>query len=261
MSGEEGEKYSLRKEVIERIPLAFVPLPGRRNPVLIVKSTNSVVIDVTVDLGGEGLELNGPVTDDLINAVAAFINEISKVTGFEGGVKVEIYGTKEVIDSFLYAAVTNSVLEILGGKVDEALIRSANIIDSRVGVDDSAKALRSYVRFSRPYLWREGEGAIELGHEILIDYEVIDKEVMNYVEPLEPDVITHLAGVSVIKASQSLRDRQELIRATRLINSLWHLIYGIPLPQEKALRVVIKGLGQAYVIEVLGIKVLEGEGS
>ncbi len=261
MSSEGRQKYSLRKEVVERLPLAYVPLPGRRNPVLIVKSTNSVVLDVTVDLGGEGLELNGPVTDDLVNAVAAFINGLSKVTGFEGGVKVEIYGTKEVIDSFLYAAVTNSVLEILGGEVDEALIRSANVLDSRIGVDDSVKALRNYVRFSRPYLWREGEGAFELGLEALIDYEVIDKEVMNYVEPLEPDVITHLAGISIIRASQSLRDRHELIRATRLINSLWHLIYGVPLPDEEALRLVVKGLGQAYVIEVLGIKVLEGEGS
>ena len=260
MSVEGSERYSLRREVVERLPLAFIPLPGRRNPVLVIKSTNSVILDVTIDLGGEGLELNGQVTDDLVNAVAAFINGLGRVAGFNGGVKVGIYGTKEVIDSFLYAAITNSVLEILGGKVDEALIRSANVLDSSIGVDDSAKALRNYVRYSRPYLWREGEGAFELGFNALINYEVIDKEVMDYVKPLEPDVMTHLAGISVIKASQSLKNRSELLRAARLINSLWHLIYGVPIPRDDSLRLVVKGLGQAYVIEILGLKVLDNEG-
>lgn len=251
----------MRREVAERIPLAFIPIPGRRNPVLIVRSTNSVILNVTVDLGGEGLELNGQVTDDLVNAVAAFINGLGTVSGFRGSVRVEVYCGREIIDSFLYAAITNLVIEILGGGLDSALIRSANVLDSRVGVDDSAKALRNYVRFRRPYIWREGEGALELGSDVVVDYEVVGKEHMRYVEPSELDLITHLAGMSVIRASQSLMSRSEMLKAARLINSLWHLIYGVPLPSsDESLRLVIKGLGEAYIIEVLDLRVSRGEG-
>ena len=247
-------KLQISEEIYEYIPFAYVPLPRKRNPVLVLRSDNSVIIRLLVyPYRTSKLKLNGTFTDDLVNLTAAFLNQIKEVTGFEGSVNAYIYSVKSVVDSFAYVALTNELLKLLGGHLDKELISSARTIDAQIGADDSILALRDYVFHKGPYIWRRGEESVELSDydNLSISYEVLQEVDMKYLEPIEYDLITRLSGLATIDIARNLRNKKVLKKGLRAINSMWHLVYGVPLPEDNnELNVIVKGLGHAYLIHV-----------
>lgn len=241
------------KEISEWIPLIHVPIPGRHNPVFVVPTTNTAVVEATIiPRDEEGIEIAGNVTDDLINAVAAFYNFIRKEAGANVRVSVAAYATGTINDAFLYVAMTNAILEVLGGTLDKEILSAASIIDSQLGADESVAALRQYTLHDRPYVWRRGETPVEADEQTRIEATIVDEHDMNFMEPIMPDLITHIAGMAVIEAFRNFpRNIEALRKAVRANNALWHLIYGVPLPKdEEKLQVVVKGLARALLTEV-----------
>ncbi len=246
-------KPRIMKEVTEWIPLIYVPIPGRHNPVFVVPTTNTAVVEAEIlPEDEEGIEIAGNVTDDLINAVAAFYNFIRKKVGANIKIRIAAYATGPINDAFLYVAMTNAMLEVLGGPLDKEILSATSIIDSQLGADEAIVALRQYILHDRPYVWRRGETSIEADERTSIEATIVEEHDMNFIEPIMPDLITHIAGMTVIEAFRNFpRDIEELRKAVRANNALWHFIYGVPLPKdEERLQVVVKGLGHALLTEV-----------
>ncbi len=238
----------MKKEFFEFIPIAFIPLPGRNNPVVVVKTSNTAIVELE-EVEGENLEIWGASSNELINSVAAFIKKLKKETGIDTEFKVKVYIAKEINDAFLYVAITNTIIEYLGGSLDRDMIESAQVIDAEVGCDNSILALREFSLYAgKPYIWRRGEGAITLDKEIMFDLDTVDESLMDFIEPINYDIITHLAGLGSIALFNSLKGKEDLRRVVRLMNALWYLVYGVTVPNTgKDIYVVVKGLGKAYI--------------
>jgi hypothetical protein len=238
----------LKREVFEFIPIAYIPLPKRNNPVVVVKTSNTAIIELDEN-EGENLEIWGVSSNELINLVAAFTSRMKEETGVDVGFKIKVYLSKEINDAFLYVAITNMIIEYLGGGLDKEMIESAQVIDKEVGSDDSIMALREYnLHAGKPYIWRRGEGAITLGKKLMFDADVVDESDMEFIEPVNYDIVTHLAGLSSISFFNVLKGKENLRRVVRLMNALWYLVYGVTVPDTgKDVYVVVKGLGKAYI--------------
>ena len=242
----------VKKELTEWIPLIYVPIPNRSNPVLVVPTGKRVIVEASIEGDGGGIEIEGDVSDEVAAAVASFYQTLRKETASTALMRLSIQHSGKLNETFMYVALTNAMLESMGGPLDRRIVAAAEVVDAEVGVDDSVYALRKHVFHAKPYIWRRGEGEIELTSHVVAQTEVVGTAELNYVEPLDPDVVTHLAGIAAIEGFRTLSAKdKEFRRALRLSNSIWHLIYGIPLPREEGkCFAVIKSLTHADLLEV-----------
>ncbi|MCD6323503.1 MAG: hypothetical protein J7L55_00085 [Desulfurococcales archaeon] len=237
----------MRREVRERIPIAYVPIPGRSNPVAIVSTYNSLIIDVSL---GEHSVVGGSISEAVANMVGAFLRRLERVVGEIPPLEISVFASGSIIDSFTYAAVTNAVLEFLGGKLDSDMIRAAQEIDKFLGCDHSILALREFPLRGSLYIWRDGEGGVDSEAPVVVDVNEDEVVEMVYNPPPYLDMITHLAGVATIDSFKLLSEGK-VPNTLKVLNALWHALYGIPLRSWKVMPyAAIKDVDGARFLEI-----------
>jgi len=251
------EVVRVKYEFTEHVPLIHVPIPGRRNPVLVVPTTNKVRVEAEVIPEGKSLKLPANIPQEVVEVAANFYSKLLEEVGISASVGITAYVGNLAYVPYAYIAVTNAVVGALGGGVDEEILWAATTVDSALGVGDGVKALRFSAVKSRPYVWRSGEGIIEASREFTTTVSTVavrDLSMLN--EPVEVDALTHLAGMAVVTAFRALEKGgmlQELIPALRLANALWHALYGVELPAttRDETHAVVEGLrNKAIVLRV-----------
>ncbi len=232
----------MRKEIRERVPIAYLPIPGRSNPVVVASTYNSLIIDVR---NADRQLITGTVSDEVESMMAAFLKKLNDEVGELPPLEITVFTSSPVIEAFTYVAITNAVLEYLGGTFDEDIIKAAQRIDRFIGADHSILALREDPLRSPLYIWREGEGAVESDREIFIDVSKYKVLKMNYSRFPYLDIVTHLAGVATIDIFRRFCEG-EVPEELRVLNALWHVLYDIPLRRwERSPYSIVKDLSGA----------------
>jgi len=252
-----GEVVRVKYGFTEHVPLIHVPIPGRRNPVLVVPTTNKVAVEAKVVPEGRTLKLPANIPQEVVEITTNFYSKLLEEVGISASVEVTAYVGSTAYVPYAYVAVTNAIIGALSGGIDEEILWAATTVDSALGVRDGVKALRFSAVKNRPYVWRSGEGIIEASRELTVVVSTVavrDLSVLD--EPVEVDTLTHLAGMAVVTAFRAMEEGgtlQGLIPALRLANALWHALYGVELPAttREEIHAVVEGLrGNAIVLRV-----------
>jgi hypothetical protein len=235
-----SRSYELR----EYIPVFAIPIPKRHNPVIVVPTYRSLSVELKPD-DDYGLRFEGLITPPIKSLVRTFFMLIEKEAGIPHGFVIKVSGAISH-EGFLYVAITNKILEYLTGPLDEEIIKSAMAIDSEIGTDDSIKALRLSEILDNAYIWRASEGYVTCSNRLIVDAEVVRSFEMKYESPEFIEVITHLAGLTVIELFRAIEEgliTDKIITLIRTYNSLWHILYGVPVPEiNQGLIVSIKDI-------------------
>jgi len=252
-----GEVVRVKYEFAEHVPLIHVPIPGRRNPVLVVPTTNKVMVEAEATPAGRTLKLPANIPQEVAEIATNFYLKLLEEVGISASVEITAYDSDAAYAPYAYVAVTNAVIGALSGGVDEEILWAATTVDSALGVGDGVKALRFSAVKSRPYVWRSGEGIIESSREFTTVINTVAIRDLGIPGKLiEVDTLTHLAGMAVVAAFRTLEEGgmiRELISALRLANALWHALYGVELPAttREETHAVVEGLrGKAIVLRV-----------
>jgi len=244
----------VRREEVTRgcIPFLHVPLPHRHNPVVVVPTTNHVKVTVSVEEGGPPLLLEGRVDHAVARAVNTFLKHIRKELELPPiHVNLDIDTGGYVCTSFLYVLMTNAIIDLLSGGIDEELVSTMQLIDRRIGVDDSVTALRYYRFFNTAYIWRYGESPIGAPKTIVLTVDAVggSERSLKRANPGFPlmDLITRLAGLNVIEGFNKLVNNDDVSDVVRLNNALWYAIYGVEVPRHDDLVIVKELEGYSIV--------------
>jgi len=198
------------------------------------------------------LEVLGDVPDNVLNFIELFFNYLNEATSIRvEGVRVEVKGEGYVNTCFLYVTLTNSIIESLTGRLDREIIRRLQALDGELGHDDSIPALReaSLLPYQNAYIWRYGEEPIILdrGVELRVNYLGECGQLRPIKEVPLIDVITRLAGLSIIEGFRRLNEGKSLDPIIRVLNALWYLIYGVKPPKNDSSLVVREFSGCSYI--------------
>lgn len=148
-----------------------------------------------------------------------------------------------------YFAMTTALIEYLAGETDENILEAAQIIDRRLGLGEEIVGLRLSLVIGGPYVWREGEGAIELGYRTRVIIRPARVYPMRYVDPGNFDsAITHTAGYVAIEAARVLAgEGGGLDHLARIHRGLWHALYGVPVSDGNI--ILVRDMGRAVALE------------
>ena len=247
----------------EYVPLFYVPIPQRHNPVVVVPTPNRVTIRVKSSSTGS-IVISGYLSNEVINLINIFLSVLRSEVGELPGLSINIEAvTKsegdeevELNSSYLYVAVTSAITYFLSGEVGNEITESAKVLDRTIGVDDSVLALREFnkIEDGHAYIWRLNEGYIESDKKVILKLRKASKYPMSYIEHEFTDLITHLAGVASIRAFEKLLSGEPVVSELRALNAIWHMLYGVPLPHEAASGrcVFVKEINNCTLYEILG---------
>jgi len=147
-----------------------------------------------------------------------------------------------------YMAMTMAVIEYLAGELDEEILEAAQVIDRRLGLGEEVIGMRLSPIINGPYVWREGEGVIELGHDIDLIVRPVRVYPMRYVSPESfESAVTHMAGYVTIEAAKALAGEVRLEHLSRIHRGLWHALYGVPVSDGNI--VLVRDMGRAVALE------------
>ena len=148
-----------------------------------------------------------------------------------------------------YLAMTTALIEYLAGEADESVLEAAQVIDRRLGLGEEIVGLRLSSVIGGPYVWREGEGAIELGYDARVKVRPARVYPMRYVDPGSFDsAITHIAGYVTIEAAKALAGEGGGIdRLARIHRGIWHALYGVPVSDGNI--TLVRDMGRAVALE------------
>ncbi len=147
-----------------------------------------------------------------------------------------------------YVAMTTALIEYLAGEIDEKLLEAAQVIDRRLGLGEEIVGMRLFPAIGGPYVWREGEGAIDLGYRVSVIVRPARTYPMRYVSPGNFDsAITHIAGYVTIEAAKALAGEGGLEHLARIHRGLWHALYGVPVSDGNI--IIVRDMGRAVALE------------
>ncbi len=148
-----------------------------------------------------------------------------------------------------YLAMTTALIEYLAGETDESILEAAQVIDRRLGLGEEIVGLRLSLMISGPYVWREGEGAVELGYGAKVTIRPARIYQMRYVDPGNFDsAITHIAGYVTIEAAKALAgEGRGVDHLARIHRGLWHALYGVPISDGNI--ILVRDMGRAVALE------------
>jgi len=241
--------------VNEYIPLLHIPIPKRHNPLVIVPTRN--VVEVSIERGNEDLIIEGEIPDEVFNPIVIFTQLLMKKLRCERkfkGFKIRFKGgyTNTL---YLYALLTNLIVEQLIGSIDSEIIRSLYHIDREIGFEDSIHALRLALIIKKPFIWRLGEDAISLDKMIYV--EVISRKLHTDMRLIHEipliDLITHVAGLSIIEGFKRISEGRSLRGVLRVMNSLWHILYGVRVDEDMEMS---EGDYKVFVKEINGCSLI-----
>lgn len=213
-------------DTIEYLPLFYMPLPGKHNPLIIIPVENSSV-KVNIELmRRRGLELF-EVDEVLERYLLGFYQFLCDELGVNYGFRVSIDGVP-LHRGFTYAVITNAIAKMLAGRLTEDLYKLLDIVDSRFGIGEYVTALRLYDQVKDAYIWRYGDEVVRL--------EGVKVRVKRFLGAVRPtprnnvldnakinNLLTHLAGLIIISLYEALSewDTSRLYDYANLLNSLW----------------------------------------
>jgi len=253
-----GEVVRVKYEFTEHVPLIHVPIPGRRNPVLAIPTANKVEVEAKATPEGKSLKLPANTPQEIVETATKFYSKLLDEVGIGASVEIISYSGNTGYEPYAYVALTNAIIGALSGEIDEEVLWAATTVDSTLNVGDGIKALRFSALKDRPYVWRAGEGIIEASRKLTVTANTVTVEALNPLEePVEADILTHLAGMAVVTAFRSLEEGnalQELIPSLRLANALWHALHGIAIPPttHNEIHAVVEGLRNKAVVLRVG---------
>ncbi len=217
------------------IPATPPYIPGRNNPVVVVAVPARARVKVVLEASGSSVNSFG--VDEVVSRYFnRFIKRLYRRLGMVASVSAEMLECVGCGPAFKYVALTNAVLDAMGGGLSEEVLEAATTLDDEVGLGYGVRALRLSSVKTPPYAWRFGEGVVEAGHPQRIKPKLL--KIMPYPHNAEcplPDILTHVAGVLAISFFDSIRSgasTKELAPLVRLSNSLWHAVYGVPAVTE-----------------------------
>ncbi|MCD6428920.1 MAG: hypothetical protein J7L12_04840 [Desulfurococcales archaeon] len=252
----------------EYVPLFYVPIPQRHNPVVVVPTPNRVIIRVrrVRSPGADPTVISGYLSNEVINLINIFLSVLQSEVGAlpRLSISVEVVTKSdsdekiELNSSYLYVAITSAIAYFLSGEVSSEITESAKVLDRTIGVDDSVLALREFnkIEDGHAYIWRLNEGYIESDKKIILRLRKSCEYSMSYVESEFTDLITHLAGVATIRAFEKLLSGESLVSELRTLNAIWHILYGVPPPHGVAggRCVFVKEINSCALYEILDVE-------
>ncbi len=219
-----------------------MPIPGKRNPVLFLPTNERIHVKI-IENGGSGAQ-PGSHAAMMYQAFAEFLNdEVGELPSIK-----PVVLARPGLMIWEYLAMTTALVEYLAGVADESILEAAQIIDRRLGLGEEVIGMRLSPVIGGPYVWREGEGAIELGYEVKATVRPVRIYPMRYVSPGNFDsAVTHIAGYLTIEAAKALAGEEELGHLARIHRGLWHALYGVPVSDGNI--ILVRDMGRAVALE------------
>lgn len=246
---------SLIKESHEWIPLFHIPIPKKHNPMVLISTQRRVSISLETlkeseDLRIEGLEAYSKVKE----LISSFINKLFEEVSMKVGLEILVNTPEGVHEGFLYAFITNAVVELLSGEFNEDLIKAATVIDSLLNLEDFVYGLRRTYLASEPFIWRVGDDPISINRKLTAYVDVVFKQQMGSSTEMQlTDLITHLSGLTTIHIFRALRDGSELRDLIRVYNGIWYILYEVIPPkiaENERYFIVYPDIGNVVIAEV-----------
>jgi len=248
----------------EYVPLLYVPIPQRHNPVVVVPTPNKVTIRIkSVSTGS--IVVSGCLSNEVTNLINVFLSVLQSEVGTLPGLSISVEAVAkmendekiELNSSYLYVAVTNAITYFLSGEVSNEITESAKVIDRSIGVDDSILALREFnkIEDGHAYIWRLNEGYVESDKKIILKLRKAGRYSMSYIQHEFTDLITHLAGMASIRAFEKLLSGEQIASELRTLNAIWHMLYGVPLPHgtSRGESVIVKEINDCALYEIVKV--------
>lgn len=239
------------------VPLFHIPIPGRYNPIIFFSTTYEILTESEVAEEASRISISGSVDPLFVEEkIREFLKHLSLELDMEFFLKLRVKASSKSPREYTYVHATNTILELLGGKLDSDVIEAAWRIDSKIGLSQSVFGLRFADLIGRPYVWRLNEEYVELEKPLIA--EIIDiSEVV--IKPISDqpfiDHLTHLAGNVIINIFSSLREGRDISRFLRLYNALWYVLYDLQPPKskvsEKSLALIFPDVDKAFSAEVI----------
>ncbi|MEM0296901.1 MAG: hypothetical protein QXU35_03875, partial [Zestosphaera sp.] len=177
------------------VPLFHIPIPGRHNPLIVFPTTHEVVAEATLIEGGLRVEVSGSTDPAYVEGrVTAFLRHLLSEVGMSVSLELRLRASSDTPREYAYVHATNTALELLGGKLDEDIVEAAWHVDVKVGLPHSVLALRKAQIVGKPYIWRFGEGHVELDKDLMAEVFSRSEVAFTLHTPPLADYLTHLAG-------------------------------------------------------------------
>ena len=231
------------------LPLAYVPIAGANNPVLVAR-VGGLTLDLDVEVipfGGEDrIELPEPVA----GYVARFKRELEKAVSMRFRL---ICGGRADYDALAYVRVTNEVVRSLF-RLDADSLGLAYRLDYGLGLADHVPALRPADLVTSHYAWRYGEPLVELGQGTVLWVRRI-RALGGLGQPfleVSREALVHVVGRSAVALARAFAEGNpgRIARILEFVNGLWHSVYGLGVPCGETPSTYVPGLGGVYCVEL-----------
>ncbi len=245
----------LTKGGYEWVPLFHIPIQGRSNPLVVFPTTYEVIAKANlIESGFKVSVLGTPDPRYVRGKIEDFLTSLSSELGMGISLELKVKASARAPREYTYVHATNTALEFLGGKLDEDVIEASWRIDSKLGLPQSVFALREAQMIGEPYIWRLNEGYVKLGKVLTAEVLSSSEAPIALKTPTRfADLLTHLAGVSIVDVFTGLRNGEDVSDSIRLYNALWYAVHGIhpPLCSGKGVGLIFPDLDKAVVSEVV----------
>jgi hypothetical protein len=235
------------------VPLFHIPIPKRHNPIIFFPTTYEIHTSAEMTESASEITVSGSVDPRLVEGkIWEFIKSLSSELGMEFFLKLRVRASENSLREYTYVHATNTILELLGGKLDRDVIEAAWRIDSKIGLPHSVLGMRLADLVGKPYIWRLGEEYVELDKALIAEITGVSEVELHPLDnPPFADHLTHLVGSVIINIFSNLREAGELRGLLRLYNALWYALYGVAPPQKEGLVIIFPDLDKAFSAEVI----------
>ena len=247
-----------KEETRYSMPLVIVyygvPLPGKSNPYIVLRSKDPSLVSIAV--GIDEAEKASSVKTSGVSlgwryelAIKSFVDEVSArlEQPLHVVLDISVKGVSFPPASSIYAAASLAIVRAvseLGGyelAVDEVL-QAANDIDRESGVGlDYLEAMRAAIIRGKSLIYRRGEEPVDLpsNREIILELvgeEDIGDDITGRLEDPIYSEITRLLGLNVIEVAAKLRENSQdnvetdLSIYERIENAAYYMLYGAGIP-------------------------------
>lgn len=236
------------------VPLFHIPIPNRHNPIMFFPTTYEILTEAEVVEETSRISVSGSVDPLFVeNKIREFLKLLSSELGVGFSLKLRVRTSSKSLREHTYVHATNTVLELLGGKLDSDVIEAVWRIDSKIGLPHSVFGLRFADLIGKPYIWRLGEEYVELDKPLIAELRSISEVVLQpTTDQSFIDYVTHLAGNVIINIFSYLREEKDLSSFLRIYNALWYILYGVQPPKsEEGLALIFPDIDKAFSAEAI----------
>ena len=247
-----------KEEIRYYMPLAIiyygVPLPGKSNPYIVLRSKDPSLVSIAVKV--EEAERASSVKTSGISlgwryelAIKSFVDEVSArlEQPLHVVLNIAVKGVSFPPASSIYAAASLAIVQAvseLGGYelTRDEVLQAANDIDRESGVGlDYLEAMRAAIIRGKSMIYRRGEEPVDLpsNREIVLELvgeEDIGDDITGKLEDPIYSEITRLLGLNVIEVAAKLRENNQdnvvpdLFVHERIENAAYYMLYGTAIP-------------------------------